>query len=112
MVQFDTGASSSSTATIRGDLPNGLLAGSTRSTGGTTEDPAFALDDNDAHRIELEVRRRFDSDLGRDVNDLRLIFDGVEATMGTDDGDGAGDDNPMTFTFNSLRHIRPGPPQC
>ena len=101
MVQFDTGASSASTATIRGDLPNGLLSGSTRSTGGTTEDPAFALDDNDAHRIELEVRRRFDSDLGRDVNDLRLLFDGVEATMGTDDGDGV-DLNPMTFSFNQI----------
>jgi hypothetical protein len=102
MAQFDTGASSASTATLRGDLPNGLLGGSTRSTGGTTEDPAFALDDNDAHRIELEVRRRFDSDLGRDVNDLRLLFDGVEATMGVDDGNEVDDDNPMTFLFNQI----------
>lgn len=102
MVQFDTGASAASTATIRGDLPNGLLSGSTRSTGGTTELPEFALDDNDTHRIELEVRRRFDGDLGRDVNDLRLIFDGVEATMGVDDGDEAGDDNPMSFLFNQV----------
>ncbi|USN98677.1 MAG: hypothetical protein H6810_10995 [Phycisphaeraceae bacterium] len=100
MVQMDTGVSSSSTATVRGDLPNGLLAGSTRSLGGTTEDPAFSLDDNDTHRVEIEVRRRTDTDLGMDVNDVTFRMDGVEATSGTDDG--AGDPAPLAYVFNQI----------
>jgi hypothetical protein len=33
---------------------------------------------------------------------LTLTFDGVVATDGVDDGDGAGDDNPLTYDFNQI----------
>ena len=102
MVQLDTGASAASTATIRGDLANGLLSGGTRATGGTTDEAAFAVDDNDAHRLGLRVERAFDSDLGRDVNLLTFTFDGVVATEGVDSGDGMGDDNPVSYDFNQI----------
>lgn len=102
MAQFDTGPSSSSTATVRGDLPNGVLSGSTRSLGGTSELAQFALDDNDTHRLELRVRRAFDGDLGRDVNVVTLLFDGEIVTDGEDEGDGVSVTDPLTYTFNQI----------
>ena len=102
MVQMDTGVSSESTATVRGDLPNGLFSGSTRSLGGTTEDGAYSLDDFDPHRLAIRIRRMADADLGRDVNEVTFFFDDVIATQGIDSGDGAGDTEPVSYTFNQI----------
>ncbi|MAY75298.1 MAG: hypothetical protein CMJ31_11375, partial [Phycisphaerae bacterium] len=79
-----------------------LLSGGTRALGGTTDDPAFALDDNDAHSIELVIAARFDTKLGRMVNDIELYLDGLLATAGVDSGDGMGDDTPLASTFNQI----------
>jgi hypothetical protein len=103
MAQLDTGADpNDSTATVRGDLPNGLLGGSTRALGGTSTDPLFRLDTNAPRRLELRVMRDFDADLGRDVNRVTLLVDGSVATEGTDSGDGGTDTNPLEFTFNQI----------
>lgn len=100
--QFDTGASSDSTATVRGDLANGILAGSTRSLGGTSDDPLFALDDNTARRLSLRVTREFDAVLGRDVNRVTLMEGMTIITEGVDEGDGAMDTDPVTYDFNQI----------
>ncbi|MEO1128075.1 MAG: hypothetical protein AAFX05_00035 [Planctomycetota bacterium] len=105
---FDTGASADSTASIRGDNdPLSFMGGKSRALGGTSDDPAFALDDNMPHRIELEVMAALDTQ-GERINLVTLYFDNVIATSGVDDGQEAGDpDRPedpdaVTFTFNQI----------
>ncbi|MEM9082660.1 MAG: hypothetical protein AAGB34_03615 [Planctomycetota bacterium] len=119
MVQMDTGSGAEpqdtgddDVATIRGDLPNGLFSGSTRSTGATAtvtvEEPgnaAFELGDTNTRRLELRVTRRFDEALGFDVNDLELYVDGVLAASGTDDETRSTPvvpEIPVTFSFNQI----------
>ena len=100
---FDTGASAVTTASVRGDNdPTSFMGGSVRALGGTTDDPAFALDDLDPHHIELIAERAFDAKLGRDVVLVSLYLDDVLATSGVDDGDEMGDDNPVSYVFNQI----------
>ncbi|MEM1330137.1 MAG: GC-type dockerin domain-anchored protein [Planctomycetota bacterium] len=100
---FDLGPSIESTASVRGDNdPTSFLGGTVRALGGTTDDPTFSLDDNDSHRIVLEIEKSFDAKLGRDVNLVRLFVDGTLATSGIDDGDEMGDNTTVSDFFNQI----------
>lgn len=100
-VQVDTGSDTAgATIDVRGDnLPesgNSFLGGSgTNSVSLNATDPAFALDDNDAHEFVLTLMR-----VGDELN-LTLTFDGMVVDS---NGGFTGGSNPtaLTFTYNEI----------
>lgn len=94
-VHQDTGpGDADDTLSLRGDLPGGgPMGGSSQSFGATSDDPAFLLDDNDAHHFVYTIERA-----GDDLK-FTMVFDTFTYEGMTN---AAGGIAPLTFTFDEV----------